>query len=113
MEATEQLQEKATIHPSTREPASATLELTQGPVWPESHARPRITLASGLRQARPEREASLQTSLPHFSANTVVGGVGRRPCARYIPGEAMEKEDMAFLLEAHHVGLGCGNSCGF
>lgn len=73
----------------------------RGSLWPQA------------LDERPECEASLQTSLPHCTADTALGAVGRGPCAHYIPGEAMEKEDMAFLLEAHHVGLGYRNSCGF
>lgn len=36
----------------------------------------------------------------------------REPCAHYIPGEAMEEEDMALSLDAHHVGLDYRNNCG-
>ena len=76
----------------------------------------RVALAPASQQEpeRPGCEASLQTSLPHCPADTVLGAVGRGPCTHCIPGEALEEDDMTLLLEGPpHVGLGYRNSCGF
>lgn len=78
---------------------------TQGSFWPQA--------LPGLTREGPECEASLPSSPPHCPEDIVEGAVSRGPCTHCVLGGALEKEDMALLLEAHHVGLGYRNRCGF